>query len=198
MTPDPIYFPSAAALRRWFKTNHRSAAELWVGFHKKDSGTPGVTYREAVEEAICVGWIDGIVKKVDATRFMQRYTPRRTNRWSAVNIARAETLIAEGRMQPAGRKAFESRDAATSGYSVGQRARMAFSRESETRFRKHAKAWRFWQTLPPGYRRNHIWHVESAKRPETRARRLDGLIAACEAGIKLDPMRPLSEQLGSE
>ena len=182
-------------MRRWFAANHRSAPELWAGFYKKDSGRPSVTFSDAIDEALCVGWIDGIRKSVTAISYANRFTPRKTNHWSAANITRAKALIASGRMQPAGLKAFEARDASKSGYSIAQRAGMTFSRESEKTFRANAKAWRFFEAQPPAYRRNHIWFVESAKRPDTRARRLDGLIKASAAGIRLDPMRPLSEQL---
>ena len=182
-------------MRRWFKTNHRSAPELWVGFYKKDSGKPSITFSEAIDEAICFGWIDGIRKSIDALSYTNRFTPRKTSHWSAVNIARAKALIADGRMQAAGLKAFEACDTMKSGYSIAERKDAAFSKESEKTFRANAAAWKFFEALPPGYRRNHIWFVESAKRPETRERRLDNLIKACAAGVRLDPMRPVSEQI---
>ena len=165
-----------------------------MGFHKKGS-KPSLTWSEAVDEALCFGWIDGIRKKVDAERYANRFTPRRTANWSAVNIGRARALIAAGRMQPAGRKAFDARDKKKSGYSIADRAAIALSPEAEKRFRANSAAWKFFEALPPGYRRNHIWFIESAKRPETRERRLENLIKACAKGIRLDPMRPLSEQL---
>ena len=195
MPPDPVYFPHAAAFRRWLNQHHRSASEIWVGFHKKDSGTPGISFPDAIDEALCFGWIDGIRKKIDERRYTNRFTPRRTTRWSEVNIGRAKALIAAGRMQPAGLKAFEARDASRSAYSLAQRAGTSFSEESEKTFRANRAAWEFFQAQPPGYRRNQIAYVESAKRDDTRERRLRNLVAACAAGIRLDPMRPIAEQL---
>ena len=195
MTPDPIFFRTAADFRRWLKQHHRSASEIWVGFLKKHSGKPSVTPPEAVDEALCFGWIDGIRKKVDDERYANRFTPRRTANWSAVNIARARALIAAGRMQPAGLRAFEARDRKKSGYSIAQRKGATFSKESEATFRANPDAWRFFSAQPPSFRRDAIWHIESAKRPETRARRLGFLIAACAAGRRLDPMRPPGAQL---
>jgi uncharacterized protein YdeI (YjbR/CyaY-like superfamily) len=191
----PIFFKAAADFRRWLKANHESASELWVGFHKKDSGKPGITFPDALDEALCFGWIDGIRKKIDGTSYTNRFTPRRTNRWSAVNIARAKVLIKDGRMQSAGLKAFETRDREKSGYSIAQRDTATLSPDAEKKFRANRAAWKFFEGLPPAYRRDHIWFVEGAKRPDTRARRLESLIKACAKGVKLDPMRPLSEQL---
>jgi uncharacterized protein YdeI (YjbR/CyaY-like superfamily) len=176
------------------KQHHQSASELWVGFHKKGS-KPSLTWSEAVDEALCFGWIDGIRKKVDEERYANRFTPRRTATWSAVNIRRARTLIAAGRMQPAGLKAFEARDRKKSGYSIAQRATIAFSPAAEKTFRANRAAWTFFEGLPPAYRRNHIWFVESAKKTDTRERRLENLIRACANGIRLDPMRPLKDQV---
>ena len=191
----PRYFKTAAEFRRWLEQHHRSASELWLGFHKKNSGKPSLTRSEAIDEILCFGWIDGVGKKIDEARYTFRVTPRRGNKWSAVNIARAKALIASGRMQPAGLKAFEARDKKKSGYSIADRTTMAFSPEAERKFRANRSAWTFFERMPPAYRRNHIWFVESAKKAETRERRLDNLILACAKGVKLDPMRPLSEQL---
>ena len=177
------------------KQHHRSATELWVGFYKKGSGRPSLTWSEAIDEALCFGWIDGIRKKIDEERYANRFTPRRTANWSAVNIKRARALIAAGRMQPAGHKAFEARDRKTSGYSIAQRATIAFTPAAEKAFRANRVAWTFFEGLPPAYRRNHIWFVESAKKPETREQRLDNLIRACANGVRLDPMRPFKDQV---
>jgi len=194
MTPDPIFFPTAAAFRRWLKTHHQSASEIWVGYYRKGSGTPTLTWSESVDEALCFGWVDGIRKKVDERRYANRFTPRRTSTWSEVNIRRAKALIDEARMQPAGLKAFNARDVKQSGYSISQRDGMTLSPEFEKAFRAHRPAWAFFEAQPPGYRKNTIFYVMSAKQDATRQRRLDVVIRVSAAGRRLDPMRPLAEQ----
>jgi uncharacterized protein YdeI (YjbR/CyaY-like superfamily) len=189
MTPDPIYFPSPAAFRRWLQSHHRTASEVWVGYHRKDSGVPSLTWGESVDEALCYGWIDGIRKKIDDTRYTNRFTPRKNNRWSAINIARANALIERGRMRPAGLKAFESRDEQKSGYSIGARAGLPLAPALEKRFRANRTAWAFFEAQPAGYRRNAIWFVMDAKQEATRTRRLDELIAASAAGVRLGALR---------
>lgn len=186
---NPVFFPSATDFRRWLTRNHATVRELWVGYFKKGSGRPSITWPESVDEALCFGWIDGVRKSVDAERYVIRFTPRRTGSvWSRVNIRRAEALIAAGRMRSAGRKAFDARDPArTERYSFEQRLVAKLDREAEARFRADARAWRFFQSTPPGYRRLVTWWVVSAKREATRARRLDRLIAECAAGRRLGP-----------
>ena len=110
--PRPRFFTTPARLRAWLEKHHAKEKELWVGFWKKDSGKDGVVYRQALDEALCFGWIDGVVRRLDELSYMQRFTPRRVGSyWSSVNIARAEELEREGRMAPAGRAAFARRDA---------------------------------------------------------------------------------------
>ena len=127
----PTFFKTPAALRRWFKTHHATTAELWIGFYKKDSGRGGVVYRQALDEALCVGWIDGMARRIDAASYMQRFTPRRPRSdWSAINIARANELVAEGRMQNSGLAAFERRMPDRSAvYSYEQRQAATLSRD---------------------------------------------------------------------
>lgn len=177
----PIFFKSPAELRSWFRKNGTKENEIWVGFYKKETGRKGITYPEAVDEALCFGWIDGIRKKLDDESYMNRFTPRKkTSYWSQVNIKRIETLMAEGRVAEAGLKAFRERDPdKTSAYSFeqkGQNLPPAF----EKKFRANKKAWRYFSGKAPGYRRITIHWVMSAKQEATRLRRLETLILDSE------------------
>ena len=186
-TPTNVtYFKTPAHLRKWFKANHRKAEELWVGFHKRSSGTPSVTWPESVDEALCAGWIDGIRKSIDGDRYTIRFTPRRMpSVWSNVNIARMKVLAAEGRVLPRGEEAFEARRENKSGiYSYEQR-RDRLEEPYASMLRKKKKAWAFFQAQPPGYRKIMGWFVVSAKREETRLARLEILADACEKGKRL-------------
>jgi uncharacterized protein YdeI (YjbR/CyaY-like superfamily) len=177
----PVFFPTPAAFRAWLRRHHGAATELWVGFHKKASGLPSITYQEALDEALCYGWIDGVRKSLNATSFVQRWTPRRKGSyWSEVNIGKAKALIAAGRMKPPGRAAFDARDGATPKYSFEQRKAPRFTAAQQARLRSNAKAWAFFDALPPGYKRLSTWYVVSAKRPATQEQRL-GLLIACSA-----------------
>ena len=184
---EATYFASPAEFRRWLARHHESAAELWVGFHRKDAGRPTLTWPESVAEALCVGWIDGLRKRVDETRYAIRFTPRKPgSTWSAVNVRLMETLIAEGRVLPAGLRAWERRREARTGiYSYEQRGEATFEPAMEREFRRERAAWAFWESQPPGYRRLTTWWVVSARRPETRARRLAELIESSAAGRRV-------------
>ena len=175
---EPTFFATPADFRTWLEAHHQTAAELWVGFHKKGTGRPSITWPEAVDEALCVGWIDGVRKSVDAERYAIRFTPRKArSTWSAVNLRRVPELIREGRMRPAGLAAYERRAEDRSGvYSYEQRGEARFDEEAEREFRAHPKAWEFFQAQPPGYRKMVTWWVVSAKREETRRKRLATLI----------------------
>ncbi len=180
------YFETPADLRKWFKSNHRTAAELWVGFYKKGSGTPSVTWPESVDEALCAGWIDGIRKGIDEHRYTIRFTPRRvTSVWSAVNIARMKVLTAAKRVLPAGGAAFAARRPNKSGiYSYEQR-RDRLEEPYASMLKTRRKAWEFFEAQPPGYRKIMGWYIVSAKREETRLARLEILADACEKGKRL-------------
>jgi uncharacterized protein YdeI (YjbR/CyaY-like superfamily) len=187
---DVIYFASPEALRDWFDAHHEMASELWVGYHKRSTGRPSLTWPEAVDEALCVGWIDGVRMSVDAERFVQRFTPRRPgSTWSATNVAKVERLMAEGRMRPAGVAAFEARTPERTARYSYERETAAFSEAEVASFRADAAAWADWESRPPSYRRIVTHWVTSAKQPETRARRLEILIADSAAGRKVGPMR---------
>src|SRR5687768_1132708 len=178
------FFPTPQAFRRWLKANHRTANELWVGFYKKATGRPTITWSEAVDEALCFGWIDGVRKSVDDISYTNRFTPRRpTSNWSAVNIDKIKALTKAGRVAPAGVEAFERRVAKKSGvYSYEQRKDAKLTPAMERRFRKNTKAWRFFESLPPGYRQLLIFRITDAKREATREQRLTEIIERCEAG----------------
>jgi uncharacterized protein YdeI (YjbR/CyaY-like superfamily) len=184
----PTFFATPADLRRWFAKNAASTPELLVGFHRKGSGKPSITWPESVDEALCVGWIDGVRRRIDDTSYTIRFTPRRPGSiWSAINIAKVKELTAAGRMKPAGLAAFAARqDDRSAIYSYEQRKSAAFSPDQEKRFRRSGKAWRFFSAQPPGYRRQATFWVVSAKKEETRARRLATLIAVSAAGHRLD------------
>ena len=181
-----LFFASPAKLRSWFRKYHSAEDELWVGFFKKGTGKPSITWPQSVDEALCVGWIDGLRKSLDADRYVIRFTPRKPGSvWSAINIARVRALETEGRMRPAGRKAFEARKENRSGiYSYEQRqARLPTL--YERRLRKNRPAWRFFSAQPPSYCKAACWWVVSAKKEETREKRLGRLIDLSEQGRRI-------------
>jgi uncharacterized protein YdeI (YjbR/CyaY-like superfamily) len=193
---DVWFFATPASWRRWLEKNHARAAEIWVGLHKKGSGTRSITRPEAVDEALCYGWIDGIRKSIDETRYKNRFTPRKkSSNWSHVNIARIAALTEEGRMHPAGLAAFEARIPEKSGvYSFEQPEAATLGDEFERRFRANAEAWAFFQSQPPYYRRTATFWVVSAKQQPTRERRLSTLIADSAAGRRIGPLRRPGER----
>jgi uncharacterized protein YdeI (YjbR/CyaY-like superfamily) len=192
-SPEPHdirFFATPGELRDWFDANHDTADELWIGYHRKSSGRPSIDWSQAVDEALCVGWIDGVRRSLDETSFVQRFTPRRkSSTWSAVNVAKVAALTDAGRMRPAGMAAFEARTAANTAIYSYERAAAAFAAEEEAMFRAASAAWNDWEARPPSYRRAVTHWVTSAKQPATRARRLDTLIADSAAGRKVGPMR---------
>jgi uncharacterized protein YdeI (YjbR/CyaY-like superfamily) len=180
---EPLFFSTPNRFRQWFLKNHKRATELWVGYYRKDSGRPSITWPESVDEALCFGWIDGIRKKVDDESYKIRFTPRRAKSiWSAINIARIAVLTSERRMQPAGVAAFARREESNSAiYSFENRESAKLGAGDEREFRRDPAAWEFFQRQPAGYRRLTAWWVISAKRPETRHKRLQRLIAESRA-----------------
>jgi uncharacterized protein YdeI (YjbR/CyaY-like superfamily) len=194
VTPsEPIFFDTPEALRAWFEANAETAPELIVGFRRKASGLPTISWSAAVDEALCFGWIDGIRRGIDEISFSNRFTPRRRgSAWSTVNVAKVEALIAAGRMKPAGTKAFEARTEARTGiYSYENPATpiRELAPDELDRLRANADAWAWWTGKPAGYRRLASTWVASAKQPATRERRLVTLIEDCAAGR---PIKPLS------
>jgi uncharacterized protein YdeI (YjbR/CyaY-like superfamily) len=187
----PSFFPSAAGFREWLDRHHVTAPELLVGFHKKESGRGGITYSEALDAALCYGWIDGVRKSIDAESYTIRFTPRRPgSRWSEVNIARVRELIAQGPMQPPGLRAFAERDERKTQQYSYEREQGSLDPALEAALRANGKASEFFATQPPGYRKTAVFWVMSAKREETRGRRFAHLIERSAAGVRIDLLNP--------
>lgn len=195
---DIVFFETPAGFRTWLEQYHAEVQELWVGYYKKGSGFPSMTWPESVDEALCFGWIDGVRKTIDALRYTIRFTPRALrSTWSLVNVNRVAELCASGRIHPAGMRAFEARAASRSGvYAHEQRQRVVLDEGFERQFRADVGAWGFFQAQPAWYRRAAVWWVMSAKRDATRERRLTRLIADSAGGRAIkELMRPPQSQL---
>ena len=188
----PTFFATASELREWLEANDATATELWVGFYRRDSGQPSITWSELVDEELCFGWIDGVRKGIDDVSYANRITPRKSrSTWSAINIARARALIRLGRMRPAGLKAFERRTEERSAiYSYEQRKSAALDSKAARSFRANRKAWAFFESQAPSYQRAAIHWVISAKREETRQKRLATLIDNSARGRRVAPLAP--------
>ncbi len=185
---DCVYFQSRAAFRAWLEANHDTATSLQLGIYKRGSGQDSVMYVEAVEEALCFGWIDGVRHAIDGLSFTQRFTPRRPgSKWSAVNIRRVESLIAQGLMHESGLRVFNERDMAKAGYSHEERPQ-ELPAPYLARLQANETAWRFFSGQAPWYQRNASFWVMDARREETRERRLETLIADSEAGRRIKPL----------
>jgi uncharacterized protein YdeI (YjbR/CyaY-like superfamily) len=180
------YFESSNDFRRWLEKNHATTQELWVGYYKKHSKQPSITWPESVDEALCFGWIDGIRKSVDDLRYAIRFTPRRPGSiWSAVNIKRAQELSNQGLMKPAGMTAFNARRENRSGvYSYEQRS-ANLDEPYKKMLRQNKAAWDFFYAQPPSYRKAVGWWVVSAKQEGTRLKRLQKLIEESPNGERL-------------
>ena len=180
------FFESPSDFRKWLKKNHKTASELLVGFYKKDSGKPSITWPESVDEALCVGWIDGVRRRVDDLSYTIRFTPRkRESTWSAVNIRRVEVLTKEGRLHPDGVRAFEARRESKSRIYAYEQKRAELDEPYRGMFEKNKAAWKFFQTQAPWYRKQVRWWVTSAKTEETRLKRLKRLIEASVLGRRV-------------
>ncbi|WP_315551163.1 YdeI/OmpD-associated family protein [Microbacterium aurum] len=183
-----VFFADAAAFRAWLEEHHATATELWMGLRRKGHPDRGLTWEDAVPEALCFGWIDSTSYRIDDEARRQRWTPRKpTSNWSAVNIAHVERLLAEGRMHPAGIAAFERRDKSVAGYSYETRRELGTDGLEAIAAVPAAQA--FWEAAPPSYRRVAGNWVLSAKREQTRADRLATLVADCAAGRLIPPQR---------
>jgi uncharacterized protein YdeI (YjbR/CyaY-like superfamily) len=180
------FFETPADFRAWLEAHHDTETELWVGFYKKGSGRPSITWPEAVDQALCFGWIDGIRKRIDGDSYANRFTPRKVqSTWSNVNVANVARLKERGLMMPAGLRAFEARDEARSGIYSFEQDQHALAPAYEQRFQEHGAAWGFFQAQPPGYRRTASFWVMSARREETRLKRLATLIDDSEHGRRI-------------
>jgi uncharacterized protein YdeI (YjbR/CyaY-like superfamily) len=173
-------------LRKWFEKNHATAPELWVRFYKKDSGRASITWPESVDEALCFGWIDGIRKSVDEVSYKIRFAPRRRGSiWSAVNIKRATALTDERRMRPTGVKAFAARRENKSGIYAYEQRHAELEEPYNGMLKKNKAAWDFFQARPPSYRKTLSWWIVSAKKEETRLKRLEKLIEESANGRRM-------------
>lgn len=182
----PEFFQTPADFGTWLEKNHATATELWVGFYKKDSGKPSITWPESVDQALCFGWIDGIRKGVDEISYQIRFTPRRRGSiWSAINIKRAKELVRQKQMRPTGLKAFAARIENKSGiYSYEQRS-TELSQPYANLLKKNKAASNFFKKQPPSYRKMIGWWIISAKKEETRMARLAKLISESAKGKRL-------------
>ncbi len=186
--PEVTIFPTAAGFRRWLEANHGTASELWIGYYKKGVPKTAMTYAEAVDEALCFGWIDGKARRIDDEVTGQRFTPRRrTSSWSAINIVKVAALTAAGRMHAAGLRSFEERDRRKDATYSYESAPREFPKAWLSRFQADAAAWAYWQSSTPSYRRTATHWVVSAQRAETRERRFATLLTDSGAGRRVKP-----------
>lgn len=185
-----VFFASADDFRSWLAENHDVVGELWVGYWKKSTGVPSLTWPESVDEALCYGWIDGVRKSVDGDRYKIRFTPRRPRSiWSAVNLKRVPELIEAGLMEAPGMAVYEARDPERTNQYSFERENAKLTEEQEAAFRANPDAWAFFQSQPPGYRKLVTHWVTSAKRESTRARRLARLMEDSANGLRIKEMR---------
>ncbi len=191
----PTHFATPAAFRKWLARNHDKTTEIFVGFYRKASGKGGLTYAEALDEALCYGWIDGVRLRVDDEVYAQRFSPRTaTSYWSAVNIEKAKSLQAAGRMMPPGLAAFERRDETRAARYSFEARTAAFDARSLKTFRSNRKAWAYFSARPPGYRRLTTFWVMSAKQQATRDRRLAMLIEHSAQEQPIPPLAPAAKK----
>jgi uncharacterized protein YdeI (YjbR/CyaY-like superfamily) len=182
----PIFFDSALSFRNWLEVNHQNETEVFVGYYKVGTKKPSMFWSESVDEALCFGWIDGIRRSIDEESYCNRFTPRKPkSNWSAVNIAKVEEMIRQGKMMPAGLVAFEKRlDARSAIYSY-ENLPEKLNPEMEVRFRENSAAWEFFEKQPPSYRKPRIYWVMCAKQQSTKLSRLNRLIEASANGKRL-------------
>jgi len=192
VTAEPIFFDGPEEFRAWLEQHHESEKEVFVGMYKKHTGKQTMSWSQAVDEALCFGWIDSVMRRLDDERHAQRFTPRkRGSHWSKVNVAKVAELQAAGRMRAAGIAAFEARTEANTGRASFERDEpAAFAPEQEAQLRANAAAWEWFSSATPSYRRTATHWVVSAKREDTRARRLATLIECSAAELKVPPLRP--------
>ncbi|WP_075185115.1 YdeI/OmpD-associated family protein [Teredinibacter haidensis] len=185
---DLIYFKDQDDFCVWLEKHYAKIDEIWVGYFRKGSGKENLTWSESVDVALCFGWIDGIRKTVDEESYKIRFTPRKMNSvWSAVNVKKVEQLITDKRMRPEGLKLFKNRSD-KEGYSSDKR-NIKLDKAYEKQVKANEQAWEYFSNLAPSYKRDSIWWVMSAKKEETRLRRLEVLIESCEEGLKIPMLR---------
>ncbi len=185
-----LFFSGPGEWRAWLEAHHGTATELWMGLYKKHVTPPGLSYPDAVVEALCFGWIDSTTQRIDGDAVRQRWTPRKTTSiWSTTNVATVERLIAEGRMHPAGLAAYARRNDNRTGVHAYEQAEKGMPAAQESLLRADPAAAAFWDTATPSYRKMCIYWVLSAKREETRTRRLAQLVEDCAHGRLIPPQR---------
>jgi uncharacterized protein YdeI (YjbR/CyaY-like superfamily) len=188
---EPKFFTTPEKFRQWLEKNHDRVNELLIGFHKKDSGKKSITYAEALDEALCFGWIDGVRKNLNETSYTIRFTPRKPKSiWSNVNVNHVERLKKAGRMAEPGLQAYELRDPKRTGIYAFENRPKEFSSEYEKKFRANKAAWEFFQTIPPSLRNTYIFWVMGAKKEETQRRRLELLIESSAKGVRYGMIEP--------
>jgi uncharacterized protein YdeI (YjbR/CyaY-like superfamily) len=188
---DPIFFESRSAWRAWLEANHTSAKEVFVGSYKKATGKQAMSWEDSVEEALCFGWIDGVRRSLDADSSVQRFTPRRRrSTWSLINVRKFRELEAAGQVSAAGRAAFDARTEDRTGIYSSEQAEIELPPEAIALLRASPQAWAFWEKSPKSYRKPATWWLISAKKPETRERRLEQLVEYSERGERVPPLRP--------
>jgi len=196
---DVTFFKTPSTFRKWLQRHHSAKNELWVGFYKVGSGHQSITWPESVDEALCVGWIDGVRKRIDDGAYAIRFSPRKPgSSWSTKNIRRMHELIAQGRANDAGIAAFEARRENRSGVYSYESRPTEFEDRYALRFRSNTRAWEYFHEQPPSYRRAAIWWVVSARREETRERRFAALIDDSAAGRRIAPLRRQGKSHGDD
>src|SRR4051812_15845089 len=185
-TPKPKFFRTPAEFRAWLEKHHATETELWVGYYKKTSGKGGMVYKHALDEALCFGWIDGVVKSIDGERYMQRYTPRKsTSHWSNVNVRRFGELEGEGRIAPAGRAAFDRKTPERTGKASYEQPEAEFTPAQLRQLKANKNAWEFFRSQAPSYQKVVKHFVTRAKQEATRERRLQLLIRCSANGERI-------------
>lgn len=187
----PVAFATPAALRAWLEKHHRTEAEIILRLYRTSAADRGVTYAQALDEALCFGWIDGVRKRYDDISYTQRFTPRRARSiWSRVNVAHVQRLIKEGRMTEAGLEAFEARSADRTGVYSFENVPAELPDAYRERFQRKKRAWAFFEQQPPGYRKICRHWIMTAKREETRLRRLQTLMDCSARGERIPMLGP--------
>ena len=187
----PLFFPTPADFRKWLDEHHNQEKELWVGYYKKGTKKPSITWPESVDQALCYGWIDGIRKRIDDEAYMIRFTPRKSDsHWSNVNLKRIKELKKEGLVRSAGLEAFKKRNAARTAKASYEQKKVVLDPGYEEKIKANEKASHyFFEKKPPSYRKQVIWWIMSAKREETQLKRLNILIESSEKNEVIPPLR---------
>ena len=189
-TIKPAFFPESSDFRKWLQSHHKREPEIWVGYYKKGTGLPSISWPESVDQALCFGWIDGIRKGIDDVSYMIRFTPRKTvSHWSAVNIKRVKALTKTNLMKPSGLEAFGRRRKEKSAKASYEQDKVKLDRVYEKMLKANKKAWSYFKSTPPSYQKPCTWWVMSAKRESTRLRRLNVLISSSEKKETIPPLR---------